>query len=121
MNSYKCFKCLNEWESESLFPRICSSCKSPQWWIELPCKCCCCNKTFSEIHEHHKDGNRKNSSKENRVPICIGCHTIIHLGIGKHNKRVKPYSRINQDTIKNLKELRSYLKKHRQLRKEIIQ
>nr|MCK4929551.1 HNH endonuclease [Nanoarchaeota archaeon] len=46
-------------------------------WKEMTKKCICCN--FAKIVElHHLDGNNKNNSKENLIPLCPNCHKMIH-------------------------------------------
>lgn len=77
----KCQRCDHEWIPRVENPVMCARCKSYSWWIETPKKCHICDRTFNYLSEHHIDGNRKNNKKENRICICVDCHTSIHNGL----------------------------------------
>jgi len=42
----------------------------------LPCRCSSCTNPATLLH--HKDKNIQNNKKENLLPFCVSCHTILH-------------------------------------------
>jgi len=51
--------------------------------VLLPAKCKSCGEDATLLH--HIDGNKKNNSIDNLMPLCSSCHTILH------NKKRKSY------------------------------
>ena len=87
MKEYGCLRCGNIWEPRIENPKTCPSCKSKHWKqnrLELN-KCEICLRYFYRLHEHHKDGNKKNNKSNNLMNICEDCHSYIHNG--RSNKK----------------------------------
>jgi len=67
-------------------------------------KCKICNKTPMTPHLHHKDGNKKNNSKDNLIVLCSSCHAYIHSGICKSKRqRLRTYNEKSRININNHK------------------
>jgi len=45
--------------------------------------CSLCGETHLMIVIHHQNGERKNNSKKNLLPVCDYCHYKIHKGLSK--------------------------------------
>ena len=88
----QCNKCGHEWIGRTDYASCCPACKTRCWEVEIPRKCDVCHRIFYYIICHHIDGNRKNNIPENKLFICIDCHSIIHLGLPKNgSNRIRTY------------------------------
>ncbi len=88
---YKCKLCGWEWQSNN-YPVYCQDCNTHAWDVGDNVKCCCCKKTLMIPYIHHLDGNHKNNSLNNRIPICNYCHLAVH------NNNFSPKSKYRRKT-----------------------
>lgn len=64
-------------------------------------RCIVCGST-EQVKVHHQDGDHDNDRRDNRVPLCQGCHVDLHRG-------APPYTiwfTLGQPAIRALDELR---------------
>jgi len=106
MDNLCCLKCGHNWTPRiKNKPRSCPNCKSRTWDRKRYFKCEVCKRNFLLIHQHHKDGNKKNNKKNNLIYICVDCHSVIHSGISKKKgKRMRKYKN-SPEILKKLNEL----------------
>ena len=82
-----CKSCSHKWKSRSIYPYYCPRCliKSWDYGDNMPCQIC--SRILFKPEVHHIDGNKKNNVRENRIFLCIDCHTAIHHGVGNKDGR----------------------------------
>lgn len=80
----ECLVCNHKWIPKSEHPRYCPKCHASAWDIGHNKKCEICGQTSLVSVVHHKDGNRKNNSQENRMILCYKCHGYLHNGIKEY-------------------------------------
>ena len=77
--SDECLVCNHKWESKSKFGSIrCPNCHSSCYDFGENIPCDICKRICFVPQIHHIDGNRKNNIKENRLPLCLNCHQLVH-------------------------------------------
>lgn len=117
MDKSICLRCEHEWLARIKKPLSCPSCKCRNWDTEGYVKCEVCNRNFLNIATHHKDGQRKNNKKDNLIKLCVDCHSMVHRGLRKIDRRfddstvmrsrIRKYKNQEQ-VIKRLSELNSF-------------
>ena len=61
----------------------------------LECKCYCCNRIYLKLEVHHINGDNKDNSEGNLIPICNRCHRCIHQGFKKYYSLLKGSAKEN--------------------------
>jgi hypothetical protein len=110
-SNYTCLVCGYSWKVKRwikkgdkliYYPYGCYMCGATNWDFGNNVSCYICNKKVLQPQIHHKDKNRENNSKENRVALCSTCHQRLHHGM----KELVYYKKGNRELFRKINDKR---------------
>ena len=87
-----CRRCGCIWMAYVKHPKKCQHCHSLSWKIKLNQKCEICMKHIFVPITHHINKNHQDNNKDNKMLVCLKCHSLIH---GWRKYQVKNLNIIN--------------------------